>query len=44
MTPPVASLPESEGAIRNSKKGASSQENPRGGTCMLTIVLNYVQM
>ena len=35
--PPTASLPETEGAsTRTSKKGVSSQRNPRGG--MLIIV------
>ena len=34
--PPTASLPETEGATRKSKKGASSQKNPRGGMLIIT--------
>ena len=37
--PPTASLPGTEGATRVSKRGASTQMNPRGG--MLIITCNY---
>ena len=37
--PPTANLPGTEGATRVSKRGASSQVNPRGG--MLIIACNY---
>ena len=37
--PPTAILPGTEGATKVSKRGASSQRNPRGG--MLIIVCNY---
>ena len=36
---PTASLPGTEGATRVSKRGASSQRNPRGG--MLIIACSY---
>ena len=37
--PPTASLPETKEATRASKRGASSQRNPRGS--MLIIACNY---
>ena len=37
--PPTASLPETEVTTRVSKRGTSSQRNPRGG--MLIITCNY---
>ena len=37
--PPTASLPETEVTTRVSKRGTSSQRNPRGG--MLIIACNY---
>ena len=38
--PPTASLPGTEGATRVSKRGISSQRNPRGG--MLITACNYI--
>ena len=35
--PHAASLHKTERATKKSKKGASSQKNPRGGTCILII-------
>ena len=41
--PPTASLPETEGATctRASKRGVSSQRNPRGGMLIIACTCNY---
>ena len=37
--PPAASLRNTERATRKFKKGASSQKNPRGGTCTCILII-----